>query len=334
MYHSRFKGTHYTAGKRYGELMKKNGVLLKDSHILNLSEEKREFTQKCLPIYQEQYPEFLEEIRGIADGQDIAFSDLAAFILGIYNFTMENFCTVFACKGKDGVIFGRNSDFLTTIEDVYESCFYKLDNAYSFIGNTTAMTQIEDGVNEHGLAVGLTFCYPTVKKPGLNAGALVRYFLEKCKTVEECLAVFSKFTISSSQTLTIADKTGDIAIIECNCEESAIIRPQKEESFVVAVNEFYSDNMLKYRCDLEDLIHTKERHQIATKALKETPQYTLNFAQNLLSGTYGFMCQYDREKLNMDTVWSTVVLLNKSEHYRCEGNPSRKNYQQDNRLDF
>ena len=36
---------------------------------------------------------------------------------------------------------------------------------------------MEDGVNEYGLATGLTFVYPKIRKAGLNAGMLVRYFL-------------------------------------------------------------------------------------------------------------------------------------------------------------
>jgi len=35
------------------------------------------------------------------------------------------------------------------------NCIYKLNEVYSFNGNTTAFVQMEDGINEHGLAIGL-----------------------------------------------------------------------------------------------------------------------------------------------------------------------------------
>ena len=37
---------------------------------------------------------------------------------------------------------------------------------------------MEDGINEYGLAVGLTFVYPKITKAGFNAGMLVRYLKE------------------------------------------------------------------------------------------------------------------------------------------------------------
>lgn len=54
---------------------------------------------------------------------------------------------------------------------------------------------------------------------GLNAGMLVRYLLEKCKTTNEALAVLKSIPIASQQTLTIADREGNIVVVECNCEE-------------------------------------------------------------------------------------------------------------------
>lgn len=56
---------------------------------------------------------------------------------------------------------------------------------------------MEDGINEYGLAVGLTFIYPTVIKPGFNAGMLVRYLLEKCKTTNEALDLLKCISIAS-----------------------------------------------------------------------------------------------------------------------------------------
>ncbi len=333
MYHSRFKGTHYEAGFHYGELLLKNGKSLYDVHLLNLSDEKKRFCEKCIGIYQKEYPEILEEIRGIADGQGMPFEDPAEFILGMYNFAIHPFCTCFVCQDKNKIIFGRNSDFLVSLEPGYESCFYQLDHGFSFIGNTTAMVQMEDGVNEYGLAAGLTFIYPTVKKPGLNAGILVRYLLEKCKTVAEALEALRKLTISSSQTLTIADKSGKMIVVECNAEKMAVIEPKPDEHFVVTTNDFNSKTMKPYRCTFEDDLFSGLRYDVAYRSLKNSGGYSLEYAKDLLSGKFGFMCQYDRNK-GADTVWSSIYLLDENKIYRCEGNPSRKKYQEDKRLKF
>lgn len=60
---------------------------------------------------------------------------------------------------------------------------------------------------------------------------------------------------------------------------------------------------------------------------------SIEFAKNLLSGKYGFICQYDRKK-NADAVWSVIYDLTDPKILRAEGNPSRKEYQEDNRFSF
>lgn len=41
--------------------------------------------------------------------------------------------------------------------------------------------------------------------------------------------------------VTIADREGNIVVVECNCEEMKIIRYSNDEGVVVAANEFVSD---------------------------------------------------------------------------------------------
>lgn len=333
MLHSEFKGKPYEAGFQYGKLMLDGGNSLNQNHILNLSEEKLAFGRDCLPIYEREYPEIVEEVRGIADGLQMKFDELAAFLFGIYNFTLDARCTCFACKRDGQVIFGRNSDFAVMLEPFYESCYYELDGGYSFIGNTTAIVQMEDGVNEYGLAVGLTFIYPKVRKPGFNAGMLVRYLLEKCRDVKEALAALERLPVSSSQTITVADKSGRMAVVECNALERTVILPREGGEFVATANDFNSQAMQKYRCPMPDDLNSGERYRTAVRALGECREYSLEFARDLLSGKYGFMCQYDRSK-GADTVWSSIYLLSGGRAYRCEGNPSREPYKEDIRLKF
>lgn len=258
MYHSRFKGSHYEAGYKWGKSVLKNKGKITDCHTFKITKERKDFAKECISVYKKYFPEILDEIKGIADGQKISYEDLYTFLFSMYCFEFENKCTCFAVKKDDEIIFGRNSDFLTEIEKLYDSCYYKLEDCYSFIGNTTAFVEMEDGVNEYGLAAGLTFVYPKIRKAGLNAGMLE-------------------------------------GIDDWNSEE---------------------------------------RYRTAYEALKENKNNcSFEFAVNLLSGKYGFMCQYDRKK-GADTVWSSIYILNENKIYRVEGNPSRKKFREDKRLKF
>lgn len=329
MYHSRWKGSHYEAGLRYGQILYKNKTNPLDT--IPISCAGKAFTEKCIPIYEAVYPQILEEIKGMADGLHVPWRDIANFLFPMYCFRFDNQCSCFAFSDAGKVLFARNSDFATKIERLCDSAYYKLDHAYSFIGNTTAWTEMEDGVNEQGFAVGLTFIYPVKIEPGLNGGMLVRYLLEKCKTTQEAIAALEKLPIASPQTITLADNRGDIAVIECNCEKVVVLRPRNTEKYVFTTNHFVSDQMQIYQNPQMDVCRSHERHQTLETALGGCQTFSLAFAKELLSGKLGFLCQYDRRE-GTDTVWSTIYDLSDKKIYRCEGNPGRKPFQEDMRF--
>ena len=334
MYHGRFLKSHYEAGYRWGKLLFSRGKIISDNPTFVITEERKLFVERCMPLYQEYYPEILEEIRGIAEGQGDSYENLCIFLLSMYCFEFNNRCTCFAIADKDNIMLGRNSDFLVSLEKLYMNCLYRLEKGYSFNGNTTAFVQKEDGINEYGLAVGFTFVYPTVFKPGLNAGILVRYLLEKCKSTREAIVQLKKLPIASSQTITIADRSGDIVVVECNSDDIGIIEPQKNDCFVGTTNHFNSRKLAKYNSVGIDDWKSSERFETVNKTLKKNKEhYSLNLAKELLSGKYGFMCHYDRSK-DADTVWSVIYDTKNSEIFRAEGNPSRRAFNKDARLKF
>ena len=110
---------------------------------------------------------------------------------------------------------------------------------------------------------------------------------------------------------------------------------KNNEGFIVRANHFVSDEMQQYQHNEELYVdyRSKDRYQTAYNSLKTRSDYSVELAQDILSGKYGFMCQYDRSK-GLDTVWSSVYDLKNNKIYRAEGNPSRVKYKKDNRLLF
>lgn len=336
MYHAHFKGTHYEAGFRWGSLLLKRQNIILDKIPFEITKERIEYALSCIPIYEKFYPEILDEIQGLADGQHCDAHILQAVLFGMYSMPPTCHCSCFASVTNDGILFGRNSDFLTDIESLNQNVIYKLtDGVYSFTGNTTAFIEIEDGINEHGLAIGLTSVYPFGKQPGFNAGLLLRYLLEKCKSVSEAIFMINSLPIASAQTLTLADLTGDIAVIESNSEKIKIVRPEKNElSFVCATNIFHHPEMQIYNNQRIDNWFAETRYKTLVSALSKKNNISkLVFAKELLSGKHGFLCQYDRNT-GKDTVWSVIYDLTEHKIYRTEGNPSRKNFKEDLRFKF
>lgn len=332
MYHERMKKSHYEAGYQWGRRLFCHGKIICNQPTFKINEERKQFAKQCLPLYERYYPEILAEIKGLADGQCGNYEDFCTFIFSMYCFRFEQHCTCIAYHEKGKTLLARNSDFLVSLEKLYMNCLYQLDKGYTFQANTTAFIEMEDGINEYGLAIGLTFVYPKAIQPGLQAGILVRYVLEKCKNVKEAIQALKELPIASSQVFTLADAYGDIAVVECNCHHTEVINAP--QGYIAAANVFHSERLHPFHQDRIDNWRADERYQVANEALKQHKgSYNLLFVKALLSGEYGFMCQYDRTK-NADTVWSVIYDITNQAIYRAEGNPRRKKYKRDMRMKF
>ncbi len=333
MYHGRFNGTHYEIGFNWGALSAQHGNFILNNIGFPITQERLAFSELCVPVYQKYFPEILDEIQGIADGQNCDVKMLQAFLFGMYAMPPSCNCSCFAVVNDKQILFGRNSDFFTGLEKSNMNVIYCFSSpSYSFTGNTTAFVQMEDGINEHGLAIGLTSIQPVSIKPGMNAGLLLRYFLEKCKSTQEVVERIHTLPISSAQTFTVADRFGAVAVIECCSEQTEIIQPSEHNPYVCATNVFHSALMLKYNVSDIDNWRAEPRYQTLVETLKQKVKYMdHDSAAELLSGTNGFICQYDR-KTGKDTVWSVIYDLTNKKIYRTEGNPSRHRFKEDTRF--
>ena len=333
MYHVRFKGNHYEIGFRWGSLLAKHGKIILDYIPFPITEKRMEFANQCLPVYQEYFPQIVMEIQGLSDGQKCSVEQLQAVLFSMYAIPPACSCSCFAVANGEHILVGRNSDFLTELEKDNKNVIYQFSsNSYSFTGNTTSFIQMEDGVNEKGLAIGLTSVYPPSIQPGMNAGLLLRFFLEKCQTVEEVIQWTEKLPISSAQTFTVADSIGDIAVLECCADSLQVMRPISDAPYVCATNLFHSDKLASKNLPDIDSWEAEPRYQTMVQALEhKAAQMGPEDAKELLAGKSGFLCQYDRET-GKDTVWSVVYDLKNHRIYRPEVYPPHCCFREDNRF--
>ena len=100
----------------------------------------------------------------------------------------------------------------------------------------------------------------------------------------------------------------------------------------MATNDFNSNKMKHYNNYEIDTWKAEERYFVAYNILKNLKDnYSFDLIRDILSGKYGFMCQYDR-KNDADTVWSVIYDIRNNAIYRVEGNPKRKKFKLDTRL--
>ena len=317
-------------GFHYGELLNKAGVSFENT--IKLSAEQMSFGMESLKVCEEIIPNICEEIKGLADGLQFSYERFASWLLTMYGFGDVHGCTCFCFESGGKIFLARNSDMFPSLKATSESILYRPDNGYMFLGHSTSMVQLEDGINEHGLAIGMNFLMTKYRKPGLNTGMIIRYILETCKTVKEAVDLLKALPISSTQNFMLADKSGDKAVVECSpCK--MIVR--KSDDFLVSTNHFV-DKAMKYEHANPDdnWYFSRDRYDTVQNALaNESSVKDRFYAQDILSGKTGFICQYDK-KLNFDTIWSVVYCLTDMSIFCAEGNPSKTKFKEDMRLNW
>ncbi len=331
MHHPRFKGNHYDFGLECGRMLKKNNVHF--DNIINLSKEQLAFGIESEMILKEHFPEACEEIKGIAHGVEYPYNRLSAWLMCISVCLEIKACTMFAFKKDKKIIFGRNNDLPPIYAKLSHSNLYKPETNYSFIANSSAFVIAEDGINEKGVAAGMTFVWSKDIKPGLSSMFFLRYILEKCASVNEGIKALQSIPIAGAWHIILADRGGDIAHAQCCAEKIKIEKKDSDDSFAIAANNFTADEMKEFE-DIKNLYHSADRYKTAYAALNNNIKTKpVNYAMDILNGNYGFMCQYEKE-LNFDTVWSSVFDLHESKVYRAEGNPKNTQFKEDERLKF
>ena len=323
MIHLTLRGTHWEMGFQWGARLAARGQFLLDHVPFPLTAERRAFAAACRPAYERHFPTALEELAGLAAGQDCPREDLEAVLFTTYALPPACGCSCLAVSNGNRVFFGRNSDFLTAMEPYNTHVVYQFSSGgIPFAGNTTSFVQMEDAVNAQGLAIGLTSVYTPRPRPGLNAGMALRLLAESCATVTEAFARLRELPLASCQTLTLADETGDIAVAECGPEGVRIERPDPAGPFVCATNLFHSALADPLPPGL-DTWRAAERYDTMRRVLeREGETLGLTGVQTLLTGKKGFLCQYDRAA-GRDTVWSAACDLTRRRCLLAEGNPGR-----------
>ena len=218
-----------------------------------------------------------------------------------------------------------------------KSEIYAPKNGNRFQITTSSFINGEEGINEHGLAAAMTFVMTSLDKiqAGFNSCFIVRYLLEKADNTEQAASLLMELPIASNCNILLADKSGDMKVVECTPSMKKIRDAESFENgrIICTVNSFTSEEMKQYDDANGDDYDSHKRYQVvidsfASGRIKED---YIETTKQLLKGDYGFMCQYDNEP-DFETVWSSVFDLESLTVYRAEGDPRKKKFMMDNRL--
>ena len=254
------------------------------------------------------------------------------------NFPVEiRGCTAFAYTRNGKLIYGRNNDLPPFLLDGCKSEIYAPTGGNRFHITTSSFINGEEGLNEHGLAVAMTFVMTELKKirAGFNSCFIVRYLLEKADNTEQAVSLLCKLPVASNCNILLADKSGRMVVVECTPTQKKIREAEifHEDRIVCTVNSFVSDEMRPYDDAHGNDYDSHRRYKTVMDSFSSglLKDDLIETTMQLLRGEYGFMCQYDNEP-DFETVWSSIFDLESLTVYRAEGDPRKKRFIRDNRL--
>lgn len=342
MYHLRLKGDHYEMGVKRGKIFNRGQI----SFPLQLDEFQLEHGKQSEAVLRKFFPEVCEEIKGVSDTVGADYLHFVSWMLcmGCCMYNLESNipievrgCTAFAYAEGGRMIYGRNNDLPSYLRDGSKSEIYAPKNGNRFNITTSSFINGEEGLNEHGLAVAMTFVMTDLEKirAGFNSCFIVRYLLEKANNTEQAISLLMDLPTASNCNILLADKNGRMAVIECTPSAKNI---REEETFdngriVCTVNSFTSDNMKIYDDADGNDYDSYKRYRVVMDSFSSgrIRDNYIETTKQLLKGDYGFMCQYDNEP-DFETVWSSIFDLESLIIYRAEGDPRKKKFVTDNRL--
>lgn len=245
-------------------------------------------------------------------------------------------CTAFAYTDGKHNIYGRNNDLPPYLRNGSKSEIYSPLGANKFNLTTSSFINGEEGLNEHGLAVSMTFVNTKLEeiKAGFNSCFIVRYLLDKARNTEHAVMLLNELPIASNCNILLADKFSKMVVVECTPLLKQLRMPVETPygKIICSVNNFTSENLKQYDYSDGNVYNSVERYNVVVNSFSKLLKGDLIAnTQKLLNGEYGFMCQYEKE-LNFETVWSSIFDLNTLYIYRAEGSPIKKKFIEDKRL--
>lgn len=230
------RGSSYDVGRQMAEGFRKTAR----GRAFKRRKERRPFAfslKNAEQALQTWAPNIWEELHGLADGLEISLERaVAEFSSGRLRYPARG-CSVVMSQG----IFGRNYDFSIRHYDRILAAIQP-QGVNASIGFTDRFTGRDDGMNEHGLCVGLHYVNDRIWQPGLVCILVVRIVLDQCATISEAVELLRRLPHGLGFNYSLMDATGDAAVVEA-CPKGIAVRRGRQ---LACTNHFQSPELQGY----------------------------------------------------------------------------------------
>ena len=339
-------GTHRQMGQQIGEA-RRDQVRHSVENACQLLENAHEKLQlhwsgaqiqarKYLPFAEERYPQYVEELKGIAEGANVFFDDIVV-LNAMEAVTMDALhltkCTSFAVNqertSNGHVLVVHNEDWVPEDESDVHIIHARPNDEPPFLAMTYGGLLPNIGFNACGVAQCCDSVYPIDLRIGIPRILVSRAVLA-AKTPAEAIgrALISKRAAGYNHLL--AHESGELYNLEVSARQFAIL--YGEDNFLVHTN-FYLDPQIRLiENNPDELISARVRYYRALRLLKQTHQHTLRTLQAIQRDHINYpesICNHatDGHPLNRKSTITALILdLTTRQLHATWGNPCQNSY--------
>ena len=231
-------------------------------------------------------PEHLGEVRALAAGSGLTEPEV---MLGqcFPDLNPGGACstiTLPAAAAPDQIArFARNLDYETfrILERHTVVLVFHPENRYAFASVAApGLIGVLSGMNEHGLTVAcMEVPRPARPTHAMPYTLLYRTLLERCRTVEEALALLKKTPRQSAGNLMLMDASGDRAVAELTPSQISVRRAPDDAALVSTNHQRGNDLNSPGRCNRFDFLHDAARRQFGALSESSVEQLLAGAAQ-------------------------------------------------------
>jgi isopenicillin-N N-acyltransferase like protein len=343
----RVSGTHREMGRQIGEAC---AVQVRHSiqNACKLLEASYDYIQltwdgaqiqarKYIPFAQERYPQYIDELQGIAEGAGVSFYDVAV-VNAMEAVTMDALhltkCTSMAVNEErtaDGhVLMAHNEDWLPEDEnDVYIVEAYPKDEP-AFMAMSYGCLLANVGFNAAGIAQCCDSVYPNDSRIGIPRVVNSRAVLA-ARTPAEAIRHMLVSHRAAGYNHQLVHESGEMYNVEVSARNFGI--QYVTDGIVVHTNHFLDRQMRTIEEDPDELVDTRVRYFRAYRLLHQTNKHSVKTLQAIqrdhLNAPNSICNHVEEDDIPLDrekTINSLVIDLTARAMYLSWGNPCTNPY--------
>jgi isopenicillin-N N-acyltransferase-like protein len=293
--------------------------------------------RKYLPFAEERYPQYVEEMRGIAQGSNVDFTDVLA-LNTMEAVTMDALhltrCTSFAVNEEytaDGhILAAHNEDWIPEDEgDVYVISACPTEEP-PYLAMTYGGLLPNVGFNAYGIAQLIDSVYPTDSRIGIPRLFVSRAILAS-RRISGAIGRALVSHRAAGYNHLVVHESGEMYSIEVSARRFEILHGT--DGYMVHTNHYLAPHMKEIESDPEELISSRVRYFRALRLLRQSRNHSIKSLQAIQKDHVNIpnsICNHnieggqplDREK----TVNAMVIDLTAREMHISWGNPCQNAY--------